>query len=187
MVNPALTDQRIYDDLLAEAERTGDSGLADELRDFGPPPYEDLWAYGVIMQHYELLEGEYDPPQSYTDRGEDSGVGFWGIMGSEYTPIAKVNVLRGLMDVFAVMYPQLQEIDLRSSAATLDVPVYIFDGEHELAGRRDLALEWFELLDAPIKELYTFENAGHAVAFEHADDLHRILLEEILPATYPAS
>ncbi|MGE3796610.1 MAG: peptidase, partial [Thermomicrobiales bacterium] len=57
--------------------------------------------------------------------------------------------------------------------------------EHELAGRRDLALEWFALLDAPAKAIYTFENAGHAVAFEHADALHRVLVDEILPATYP--
>ncbi|MEZ4498563.1 MAG: hypothetical protein R2839_00565 [Thermomicrobiales bacterium] len=68
---------------------------------------------------------------------------------------------------------------------TTEVPVYLFDGEHELAGRRDLAHEWFDQLQAPFKEMFTFADAGHAVAFEHADDLHRILVEEILPATYP--
>ncbi len=190
MVNPKLTDQRIYEDLIAEARRQGDDGLVDQLESFGPPPYADLWAYGVIMQNYPLIEGDYDPPQAYLDRGEESGVGFWGIMGSEYNAIDKVNVLRGLIDVFATMYPQLQEIDLRVDAPTLEVPVYLFDGEHELAGRRDLAHEWFDLLQAPAKEMYTFEDAGHAVAFEHADDLHEILLDVILPATYeqpPAS
>lgn len=187
MVNPKLTDQRIYEDLLAEARRRGDNGLADQLEGFGPPPYADLWAYGEIMQNYPLIEGEYDSPQAYLDRGEESGVGFWGIMGSEYNAIDKVNVLRGLIDVFATMYPQLQEIDLRVDAPTLEVPVYVFDGEHELAGRRDLAHEWFAMLQAPAKEMYTFEDAGHAVAFEHADELHEILLEVILPATYQAS
>ncbi|MBX3070433.1 MAG: alpha/beta fold hydrolase [Thermomicrobiales bacterium] len=185
MVDPKATDQRIYADLLAEARRRGDDGLVEQLEGFGPPPYDDLWAYGVIMQHYPLIEGDYDPPQAYLDRGEESGVGFWGIMGSEYTPIDKVNVLRGLIDVFAVMYPQLQEIDFRVDIPTLDVPVYLFDGEHELAGRRDLAHEWFDLLQAPDKAMFTFPDAGHAVAFEHADDLHRVLVEEILPATYP--
>lgn len=185
MVNPKLTDQRIYEDLLAEARLRGDDDLVEQLEDFGPPPYEDLWAYGVIMQHYHLIEGDYDPPQAYVDRAEESGVGFWGIMGSEYTVIDKINVLRGLIDVFAVMYPQLQEIDLRVDMPTTEVPVYLFDGEHELAGRRDLAHEWFDQLQAPFKEMFTFADAGHAVAFEHADDLHRILVEEILPATYP--
>ena len=38
----------------------------------------------------------------------------------------------------------------------LDVPVYVLDGEHELRGRRELALEWFEGLSAPTKELVTY-------------------------------
>lgn len=85
----------------------------------------------------------------------------------------------------AVMYPQLQDVDFIQQAATLEVPVYLFDGEHELRGRRVLAHQWFDALRAPAKEMYTFADAGHAPAFEHADDLHRILMEVIVPSTYP--
>lgn len=187
MVSQRETDQRIYDDLLAYAERTGDTGLTETLRGFGPPPYDSLWAYGVVMENYPKLEGNYDPPQSYIDRGEASGVGFWGIMGSEYAPIEKVNLFRGLIDMFSIMYPQLQEIDFRTDVPSLDVPIYIFDGEHELAGRRDLVHEWFAMLDAPDKQMFTFEDSGHSVAFEQSDELHRILVDVILPATYPGS
>jgi pimeloyl-ACP methyl ester carboxylesterase len=64
------------------------------------------------------------------------------------------------------------------------VPVYLLDGTHELRGRRELAKEWFAALSAPHKQLITYENAGHAVAFEQVDAFHRLLVEEILPATY---
>ena len=60
-------------------------------------------------------------------------------------------------------------------------------GENELRGRLELAEEWFSMLDAPLKEIYILENSGHAAAFEHADFLHRVLLDEILPSTYPAA
>ena len=181
MVNPQLTDQRIYDDLLAYADANKESGMAAKLRENGPPPYDDIWANAYMVQNYSLIEDDYDPPQAYIDRGEESGVGFWGIMGSEYTLIDKANVIRGLLDMAAVMYPQIQDIDFRTQATVLEVPVYIFDGEHELSGRRALAHEWFAMLDAPIKHMYTFENAGHAAAFEYADELHRILTEEVVP------
>ncbi len=46
-------------------------------------------------------------------------------MASEYSLVEKVNVLRGLFDVFEVMYPQLQDIDFRKDATKLDVPVYL--------------------------------------------------------------
>ena len=97
----------------------------------------------------------------------------------------KVNVLRGLIDTFATMYPQLQEIDFRKDVLSLEVPVYLLEGEHELRGRLELAEEWFDMLEAPRKELYILENAGHSVAFEQADELHRILMEEIRPTLYP--
>ena len=181
MVNVQETDRIIYQDMLAYAETTGDDGLASELRDIGPPPYTDIWSNAFLAQHYELIEDDFDPPQVYVDRAEESGVGFWGIMGSEYTLIDKANVFRGLLDMAAVMYPQLQEIDFRTQVQSLEIPVYIFDGAHELRGRRELSHEWFALLDAPVKKMYTFENAGHAPAFEYADELHRILREEVVP------
>ena len=181
MVDLQQTDRMIYDDLLAYAEASGDDDLAKTLDGFGPPPYADIWAYAYVVQKYGLIEDDYDPPQAFVDRAEDSGVGPWGVMGSEYTLIDKTNVVRGLLDMAAVMYPQLQEIDFREQAISLAVPVSIFDGEHELRGRRELSHEWFAMLDAPVKEMYTFPNAGHAPAFEYADELHHILLEEIVP------
>ena len=44
-------------------------------------------------------------------RGSDAGLGPWGILGQEYGPIEKINVLRGLMDLHSVMYPQLQQLN----------------------------------------------------------------------------
>ena len=187
MVSQRVTDQMIYDDLLAWADASGDEDLAAILRESGPPPYESLWTYGEVMMHYDKLAEEYDPPQAYIDRGEAGDVGPWGLLGKEYTAMDKVNVLRGLVDTFFVMYPQLQEIDFREDVPELEVPVYLMLGEHELRGRLELAEEWFSMLEAPKKEIYILENAGHAAAFEHADVLHRLLVDEILPTTYPTS
>lgn len=71
----------------------------------------------------------------------DSNLRPYGIFGSEYSFIEKVNVLRGLIDMFTVMYPQLQGIDFRRDVPRPEVPVYILDGAAEqLSARRELAL-----------------------------------------------
>jgi len=44
---------------------------------------------------------------------------------------------------------------------------------------------WYGQLDAPRKQLYTFDNAGHLVAFEQFTTLQHILTETVLPETYP--
>jgi proline iminopeptidase len=66
----------------------------------------------------------------------------------------------------------------------LEVPVYMLDGQAELGARRDLALAWFEGLEAPIKSMYSFENAAHSVAFEQFEAFHEIMTGTILPETY---
>jgi proline iminopeptidase len=188
MVSQRVTDQLIWRDLLAHAQATGDWALYDQVLSLGEPPYRDApWANSVVLGLYGLLETPYTPPADYVARGEASGVGPYGTMGREYGLIENANLLRGLLDMFSLMYPQLQDVDFRVDVPRLEVPVYVLDGASELAGRRDLAREWFEGLDAPSKRLVTYEDAGHAVAFERVEDFHRLLVEEIVPATYAGS
>ena len=185
MVSQRETDRRIYQDILALAIKTGDTSLANKMRAYGEPPYADSpYANAFVLGQYERLYQPYTPSQSYIQRGTAANLGPWGILGSEYNLVEKVNVLRGLIDMFAVMYPQLQNIDFRKTVKQLEVPVYLLDGAAELKGRRDLALEWFDLLKAPRKQRFTFKNAGHSVAFEQFEAFSNIMTETILPETY---
>ncbi|MAT99720.1 MAG: peptidase [Anaerolineaceae bacterium] len=184
MVSQRETDRRLYHDVLAYAERTGDEELRAQMLAFGEPPYRDLYAYVVVMDYYERLYKPYTPPQAYLEKGEAAGLGPWNVLGSEYNLVEKVNVFRGFLDTAFILYPQLQEIDFRQDVLRLEVPVYVLDGAAELSARRDLALEWFDMLDAPIKCIYTFENAAHAPAFEHFEAFTQIMTETVLPETY---
>ena len=185
MVSQRVTDQIIWRDLLAYADRTGNGQLYDEVLTLGEPPYKDTpWANSRIMGYYDLLETAYNPPTAYIERANRSGVGQFGLLGREYSFVDNANLIRGLVDMFSVMYPQLQGVDLRSDVPALAVPVYLLDGANELAARRALSHEWFDGLAAPHKELITYENAGHAVVFEELDAFHRLMVETIVPATY---
>jgi pimeloyl-ACP methyl ester carboxylesterase len=168
------------------ADETGNTELKEKMLTYGEPPYADIpYANAFVMGYYEPLYKPYSLPPSYIERVSGAGLGPWGVLGSEYNLVEKVNVLRGLIDMFTVMYPQLQGIDFRGDVTRLEAPVYILDGAAELTSRRDLALEWFEQLEAPIKRIFTFENAAHSTAFEQFEAFHRILLDTILPETYP--
>lgn len=184
MVDIVETDRRIYADLVAYAGRTGDDALAAKLLEVGEPPYRDIpWANANLLAWYDYLYAAYTPSDGYIARGQAAGLDPFGALGSEYAVVDKVNVLRGLIDTFAVMYPQLYDLDFRESVPRLDVPVYILDGAAELDGRRDVMLEWFEALRAPTKSLVTFDGAAHSVAFEQADAVQRLLVETVIPTT----
>ncbi len=185
MVSQRETDRMLYHDVIAVAERAGDTATANTMRTFGEPPYADIpYANAFVMSQYEQLYKPYTPPQAYMDKGNAAGLGPYGVFASEYNLVEKLNVLRGLIDMFSVMYPQLQGIDFRKDVPRLDVPVYILDGQAELSSRRDLALEWFNQLEAPRKRLFSFENAAHSVSFEQFEAFHKLMLETVLPETY---
>jgi pimeloyl-ACP methyl ester carboxylesterase len=186
MVDITETDRRLYQEMLDYADQTGDEPLRQQMEAYGEPPYEDIpYANAAVMGYYEALYDPYTPPRQYIELGRKARLGFMNINSQEYNLIEKINVLRGLVDVFSILYPQLEEIDLRRDAAEMEVPVYLLDGRAEVDARRDLTLEWFEILDAPGKWIYSFDNAAHSVAFEQFQELHRIMLEEVLPDTYP--
>ena len=186
MVSQRETDTRIYRDLMAHAGRTGDAGVVAKLREFGPPPYADVYANAYVMQHYAALEPDYPLIPAVEQIGEDhfGEMGPWGVFGREYNLVEKVNVMRGLMETFAVLYPQLQQLDFRRDVTRLDVPVYLFRGTSELRARDDLAVEWFEALAAPRKHSYRLGHAGHAVLTERTDALRAVLTRTVLPETY---
>ncbi len=52
MVNPKETDRRLYNDMLALANRTGNEAMAAKMLSYGEPPYTDLYAYTYVAAYY---------------------------------------------------------------------------------------------------------------------------------------
>ncbi|MBN1314471.1 MAG: alpha/beta hydrolase, partial [Anaerolineales bacterium] len=158
MVSPRETDIMFYQDTLVWAERTGNEDLAATLRRNGPPPYDDLLDYEPAISH------EHDW-NSYPDLDTSKEMPS-NLFVPENSLMDRINGLRSFLDTFSVLYPQLQEIDFRQDVPRLDIPVYVVIGRFEARGRAVLANEWFELLQAPQKELIIFEHSGHRPLFE---------------------
>jgi proline iminopeptidase len=174
MVNNRETDRMFYEDALAWAERTGRDALAADIRDAGPPPYDDLldYEYTVSYEHqwnaYPGVDDLWEMPfNTFVDENS------W---------LDRINAARGMLDVNYFVYPQLQDYDFRREVLDLDVPVYMVLGEHEARGRAVLANEWFDLLDAPFKDRVVFEGAGHRPSFERPAEFTR-LMREVVAAT----
>jgi proline iminopeptidase len=175
MVDNRATDRMFYEDALSWAEATGNDGLAERIRAAGPPPYEDLldyeytvsyeheWnAYPGVAQLWEMPFNTFVPENSLLDR---------------------INALRGMFDVNYFVYPQLQDHDFRRDVPRLDVPVYLVLGAHEARGRAVLAEDWFEQLQAPVKELVVFDRSGHRPSFEQPAEFAALLRRVVGAAT----
>ena len=59
-------------------------------------------------------------------------------------------------------------------------PVYFFIGEKDLQTNFNIAKDYFEILKVPKKKIFLFENAGHSVLTEEAEQVQKIIIEEVL-------
>lgn len=179
MVSQVATDKLIYEDTLAWAREEGDTDLVDTLEANGPPPYTDVLHYEAALSH--LMEVH---PYDHSANSEGSGEMSENLLVEEYTLLEQVHVLGATLDVFAVLYPQLQDIDFRTQATSLEVPVYLAQGRHEAPGRQVLAQEWFEQLRAPSKDLTWFDTSGHRPLWQQPAEFHD-LMTAVLADTAP--
>ena len=180
MVNQQETDRRMYAESLAYAERVGDEGFAQQLRDIGRPPYTDPLAYPIALSS----NPEWD---DYT-RGSDYSLQSsypTSLFTSEYTFTESMRAMGAMADTFAAMYPHLQDVDFRRDVPRLDVPVYLVQGVHEAPGRADLAEEWFSQLGAPSKQLIRFDNAGHTPHLDEPAHFADVMADVVLAHTNP--
>ena len=155
-----------YHFALQRAEERGDAALAAKLRRQGPPPYLE----GNLSLTYMRYLSELNSFMSEHAHGEGPDVDILrdALRAPEYTLCDRFNWVRGLMRSFNRVYPQLQQVDLRRDAPRLDVPVTMVLGRYDVNAMTSLAEEYFQLLQAPAKELVWFEKSGHPPLYSEA-------------------
>jgi pimeloyl-ACP methyl ester carboxylesterase len=180
MVSQLETDQIFYEDTLAWADANGKSALADKLRSIGPPPYGNMLDYETALSHeYEVY------PYDHTPNSEGEGGFSENFIVPEYSFTEQVHLLGAFMDTFAVLYPQLQEIDFRETATELEVPMFFVQGVHEADGRAEPFDEWYSMVEAPITDLTVLETSGHRPLFEQPDEFVAYMNDTVLAQTQP--
>lgn len=185
MVDVLETDQMIYDLVLDHARSTGDAAFARTLEAQGRPPYigkNPVQPYATLFgREYAVFEVPNIKDEAYR---RDGDILLLMLKQPEYGWLDRINNLLGLMNTFNVVYPQLQDMDFRRDATRFDLPVYIVLGRYDMNNPSQIPEEYFNLLEAPKKELIFFENSGHGMIWEEASLFHRLMIETVLPETY---
>lgn len=178
MIDVVETDQIFYQDAFAWARKTGDSATVATLEALGEPPYDDPLAMTPIVDS-ERYWNDYSGVEGH--RGTRQPDQYLG--APEYALLDKLGAVAGLADTYAVLYPQLRGMDLRTDATQLEVPVYLVEGRYEARGRLEPVREWFAGLDAPHKRLITFDASGHRPWVEEPERFHRVMTDIVLAGT----
>ena len=87
-----------------------------------------------------------------------------------YSPEELQGILEGARYTVSQLAPHQSEFDARVFAARIDVPVFLFQGENDLNTATGLAIEWFDALQAPRKELHIVAGGSHGAFYANAGE-----------------
>jgi hypothetical protein len=167
-----------YELTLEYLAEKGDTQTLDTLRRNGPPPYKGDDMLGKYVAYLDVLNDYMNSPR-YT-----VVVPIIPFIAPEYGYVDKINHTRGLVDSFPVVYPQLENLDFKTQAAKLEVPVYIFAGRDDVNAMSSLVEEYFNLLEAPRKELIWLQG-GHGLDGGNIHQFVDVMVNMVLVETYP--
>jgi pimeloyl-ACP methyl ester carboxylesterase len=178
MVNTTENDVMGYEFALEYLTERGDMDTVETLRSNGPPPYTEgnlvftYAAYLGVLNDYMALHAHGE--------GKDADILIDAINEPEYGLVDKVNWLRGLMNTFNVVYPQLEDLDFATQAAELEVPVHFFVGRYDVNAMASLVERYYDVLDAPYKELIWFEKSGHPPLYSEASKVVDVMVNRVM-------
>jgi pimeloyl-ACP methyl ester carboxylesterase len=177
-------DMICYDFAMDQLQKQGNLEKMEKLKQQGPPPY---YGKGVALKESTFLMETFNYMNADPNIADDGFNTFQDLAGSEYGLYDKVNWFRGVLETMDVVYPQLWDVDFREQATQLEVPVYFLLGRHDVNAPPVLAEQYFEMLDAPHKELIWFEHSGHNPWVAESAAFVNVIVNQILPQTYVAN
>ncbi|HKW22478.1 MAG TPA: alpha/beta hydrolase [Ktedonobacterales bacterium] len=178
MVNTTENDIMGYQFALKYAADHGNTNTVNALKRNGPPPYV---GDGMAMRYAAYM----DVLQEYM--GQPSmmlGIALMPHLASEYGLIDRVNFVRGFLETFGVVYPQLRDLDFTRTANTLDVPVYLLAGRADVNAMSSLTERYYNALRAPQKELIWFKS-GHSMTDADTAQFMDVMVNHVLKQTQP--
>jgi pimeloyl-ACP methyl ester carboxylesterase len=171
-----------YEWTLEQAKNANDKQAIKTLNEIGVPPYTGKWQKKLITERRYL--GKYGGELYGSSKGAFSIVIGCLIRSTEYSLIDKVNFFRGIFASIRLIWPELMTINFMEQAPSLKVPVYFVLGKHDYEVPFKVAEKYFEVLEAPHKELIWFENSAHFPNVEENEKYVDLLVNRILPLTF---
>ena len=95
----------------------------------------------------------------------------------EYTFREKLNFMNSSMFCLENLWMEVINTNLFNHIDSMQIPVYVFNGIHDYQTPYAVAKDFFDQLEAPAKEFFTFENSAHSPCMEEVDKFNSIVKE----------
>ncbi len=172
VVDSVLQEQISYNYAYDRAKEDNNQKAINDLEKIGFPPYEnhekDVMIQRKWLNYYDGVEININ-----TLRDLFTGVIFY----PEYSIIDGIRFIKGNYLTRRTMFNSTKDYNMIESYAEFIIPIYFVAGRHDFNTPSSLVKDYFNIIKAPHKEFFWFEESAHDPHFEEVEKFYDILLE----------
>ncbi len=181
LVNGAKNEEISFSFAMEEAEKAGDRKSIEQLKRVGPPVlgvyrggFDGMMAQRRVMMKY----GGYS--KSEKKRSYFSSFVIPVLFSGEYSLRDLIGLVKGYKYVLTAMWAEVGATDFEKSCTRFDMPFYVFDGVHDQNTPASLVEHWFNMIEAPEKELIWFTESGHNPMGDEPEKFKKLLRSRLM-------
>lgn len=179
MSNQLKSEKLAYDYMLEKLKANGNTNMVRKLE------AASVTMTGGIPERYRALR---DPVMHSLGIGTThdmnsviTGLLLPSLQCQDYTLGEKIDLWRGkATSGIASLWDEMITTDLSEQVVEFHLPVYFLSGICDYTCNYNLAKDYFEKIQAPVKGFYTFEHSTHCPFFEEPEKTLKILREDVL-------
>lgn len=166
-----------YDYMLNEYKKAGNKKMQKEFEKY--PIHDSEEAFDIYRKAgirdkamHELGVGTARDMKSVI-----TGLFFKSLRCRAYTVGERINIWRGKAssNEYSVTKDTGVSFNAFEKIKSIEIPIYFFAGKHDYTCCEELQEEYYEMLDAPVKEYFLYPDAAHSPVFEDYDMTDAIL------------
>lgn len=160
-------EQLSYDWVMQQAQQHHNKKQIALLTKFGRPPFAspETWMDYMLPQRSMVVEYGGSMRLGNVNKFVMTSL----LMCREYTLTDKFTYMVGALKTIERLWPTVIQTNLNQTTTKLNVPVYVFQGIHDYQTPHALAKGYFDRLQAPQKQFFSFANSAHGPIFEEPD------------------
>ena len=169
---------------LDEATKVNDNQAIETLKRIGPPEmgcYKggDVFDTMMLQRNIMMKYGGYSKNEGKQD--------YFNAMvkpilkSGEYSLTDLIGYIKGYKFVLRNMWKEVGTTDFEKTCTKFKAPIFIFDGRLDYNTPSELVEHWFNMIEAPRKELHWFESSGHNPMSDEGDKFKKLLKDKLLP------
>ena len=168
---------------LDEATKANDVKSIETLKRIGPPEmgcYKngDVFDTMMLQRNIMMKYGGYSKKEGKQDYFNAMIKPI--LLSGEYSISDLIGYIKGYKFVLRNMWKEIGTTDFEKTCTEFKAPIFIFDGRLDYNTPSELVEHWFNMIQAPIKELHWFESSGHNPLSDEPEKFKKLLKEKLL-------